>query len=330
MKQVLLIGMLFLSLLSTAQAQYKIPTISEETKDLEKHEGFFTYYWDENNGKIWLEIDKLNEEFLYVNALAAGIGSNDIGLDRNQLGNTRVVYFDRIGPKILLVQPNYSFRAETENPKEKESVRDAFAQSILWGFTMAAEEDGKVLVDMTTFLLRDAHGIAHRLKQSNQGNYSIDDSRSALYPDGTMNFPENTEFESTLTFTGQAEGGHIRSVTPSPEAVTTRQHHSFIRLPDDDYNPRVFDPRAGYFGIRYQDYSTPVGQPLTKRFINRHRLQKADPGARMSKPVKPIIYYVDPGTPEPIRSALIEGASWWNEAFEAAGYTNAFQVKVLP
>lgn len=332
MKRPAAFGLILLLFCTVAIAQDKdqTPTISEKTKGLEQHQGYFTYYWDEKNGKLWLEIDKLDDEFLYVNSLAAGVGSNDIGLDRNQLGDSRIVYFERRGPKILLVQPNYSYRAITDNKKEKESVRDAFAQSVLWGFKAEAEENGRVLVDATEFLLRDAHGVVDRLKNMNQGNYRLDESRSALYREGTLNFPQNSEFEATLTFTGDASGRYIRSVTPTSDAVTVRQHHSFVKLPDDGYEPRVFDPRSGYFGMSYQDYSTPIGEPLTKRYITRHRLKKKNPGADMSDPVEPIIYYLDPGTPEPVRSALLEGARWWNQAFEAAGYKNAFQVKMLP
>lgn len=314
---------------SSAYAQ-DIPTITAKTKGMEKHEGFFTYYWDQDAGKVWLEIDRLNKKFLYINSLTHGIGSNDIGLDRNQIGDTRIVYFERRGPKILMVQPNYSYRATSNNHKEKQSVHDAFATSILWGFKVAAEQDGKVLVDMTDFLLRDAQHVAEHLQNMNQGNYHVDDSRSALYPKGIMDFPKNSEFEATLTFTGNNPGSDVRSVTPSPEAITVRQHHSFVQLPDDNFQPRQFDPRAGYFSVTYKDYSSPVGSPLTKRYIIRHRLKKKHPEAKMSEPVEPIVYYVDPGVPEPIRSALIKGASWWNQAFEAAGYKNAFQVKVLP
>ncbi|MEL7833082.1 zinc-dependent metalloprotease [Fodinibius sp. Rm-B-1B1-1] len=307
-----------------------LPSISKETQGLEKEEGFFTYYWDDSSGKIWLEIDKFNTEFLYVNSLAAGVGSNDIGLDRNQLGDDRIVKFERRGPKVLMVQPNYSYRAITDNPKEQESVRDAFAQSVLWGFEVAAQEGDRVLVDATDFLMRDAHGVSERLQRSNEGNFSVDNSRSALYREATMNFPKNTEFEATLTFTGSNPGGQVRSVTPTSDAITVRQHHSFVELPDDDFKPRTFDPRAGYFGISYQDYSTPVGESLTKRFITKHRLKKKNPAAEMSEPVEPIVYYLDPGTPEPIRGALLDGARWWNEAFEAAGYQDAFRVEVLP
>lgn len=329
MKRLAACTLAFLLLSITGLAQ-NLPSISEKTNGFEKEEGFFTYYRDKAEGKIWLEVDKLNQEVLYVNSLAAGVGSNDIGLDRNQLGDSRIVYFERRGPKLLMVQPNYSYRASSDNKKEQASVRDAFTQSVLWGFKVEAEEDGRVLVDLTDFLLRDAHGVTDRLKGGNQGSFSLDDSRSALYPEGTMNFPKNTEFEATLTFTGNATGRYLRSVTPSSDAVTVRQHHSFVQLPDDGYQPRTFDPRAGYFGTSHQDYSTPIGESLTKRFITRHRLKKKNPGAEMSEPVEPIVYYLDPGTPEPVRSALLDGARWWNQAFEAAGYKNAFQVKMLP
>lgn len=324
---VLLFAFLFVTASGFSQ---DLPSINEKTKGLEKEEGYFTYYWDDAAGKIWLEIDKFDKEFLYVNSLTAGVGSNDIGLDRNQLGDDRIVKFERRGPKVLMVQPNYSYRAITDNPKEKESVRDAFAQSVLWGFEVAAQNEDAVLVDATDFLMRDAHGVSERLQRSNEGSFSVDKSRSALFREATMNFPKNTEFEATLTFTGSNPGGQLRSVTPTSDAITVRQHHSFVELPDDNFEPRKFDPRAGYFGISYQDYSTPISESLTKRFITKHRLKKKNPDAEMSEPVDPIVYYLDPGTPEPIRGALLDGASWWNEAFEAAGYKDAFRVEVLP
>lgn len=331
MKRLALLTLAILFSATTLLAQdQNIPSITEKTQGLEQEEGFFTYYWDDANGKLWLEIDTLDVEFLYVNSLTAGVGSNDIGLDRNQLGDERIVKLERRGPKILMVQPNYSFRAITDNPKERESVRDAFAQSVLWGFEIAAEEDGRLLVDATDFLMRDAHGVSERLRHGNEGEFSVDKNRSALYREATMNFPKNTEFEAILTFTGRNPGGQVRSVTPTSDAITVRQHHSFVELPDDDFEPRKFDPRAGYFGISYQDYSSPIGEPLTKRFITKHRLKKKNPEAEMSEPVEPIVYYLDPGTPEPVKGALLDGARWWNEAFEAAGYKNAFQVEVLP
>lgn len=308
----------------------KIPTIAEKTAEMQAFEGFFKFYWDDKKGDIWLEIDKLQTEFLYVNSLSGGIGSNDIGLDRNQLGGERIVKFIKSGPKILMVQPNYDYRAVSNNEEERRSVEEAFAQSVLFGFTTEAESDDHYLVKMTDFLMTDAHQVAERLKQSKQGAYKIDKSRSAINTDRTKNFPKNSEFDAILTFVGEAQGGWIRSVTPSSDAVTVRQHHSFVELPDDKYKPRVFDPRSGYYSLNYKDYATPIDQPLVKRLITRHRLEKKDPSAARSEAVEPIIYYLDRGAPEPIRSALIEGASWWNQAFEAAGYENAFQVRVLP
>lgn len=311
--------------------------ISEKTNGLIKAEGFYNTYYDAAKDQLWLEVElsdgsmsSKTTDFLYVNSLAAGIGSNDIGLDRGQLGDTRVVYFERRGPKLLMVQPNLDYRADTENPLEKKSVQEAFASSILWGFEITAEEENRVLIDLTAFLLRDAHGVSERLQSSGQGSYSVDKSRSALYTEAILNFPDNSEFEAILTFNGTRPGGWVRSVTPTPEAVTVRQHHSFIRLPDGGYEKREYDPRAGYFGISYQDYGTPITESLVKRFIARHRLEKKDPEADVSEPVEPIIYYLDNGTPEPVRSALLDGARWWNQAFEAAGYKDAFQVEILP
>ncbi len=322
--------LLFFAFTAAAQDDKKIPSISEKTSGFESYDGYFDFYWEESSGKIWLEINKWEEEFLYVNSLTAAIGSNDIGLDRNQLGNNRIVYFERVGPKVLMIQPNYDYRAVSDNPDERRSVADAFARSVLAGFKIEAETDGRVLVDLTPFLLQDAHGVTDRLKRGKQGTYSLDKERSAIYLDRTKNFPQNSEFEATLTFSGDPTGGYIRSVTPSPKAVTVRQHHSFVQLPDANYQARKFDPRAGFFGISYQDYATPIDQPLTKRFISRHRLEKVDPTAERSKAVEPIVYYLDRGAPEPIQSALIEGANWWNQAFEAAGYEDAFRVEVLP
>ncbi len=305
-------------------------TIEAKVMGMKKYPGYFEFYYDEKQDKVFLLIDKFDSEFLYVESLTAGIGSNDIGLDRNQLGNERVVKFERRGPKVLLTQLNYDYRAVSNNEAERRAVQEAFAQSVLGGFTVAAEEAGKVLVDASDFLLQDAHDVAGRLRSSQQGTYVLDKTRSAFYLPRIKNFPQNSEFEVTLTFSGQPAGTYIRSVTPTPSVVTVREHHSFIQLPDSNYQPRMFDPRAGYFNTSYYDYATPISEPIEKRWITRHRLQKKDPAAAMSEPVEPIIYYMDPGAPEPIRSALMEGARWWNQAFEAAGYKDAFRVEVLP
>src|SRR5215218_8080834 len=190
----------------TLQAQ----KISDKVAGMEKFPGFFPFYWDAKAGKIWLEIDKWNTEFLYVESLPAGIGSNDIGLDRGQLGDSSIVRFDRTGPRVLLVAPNYNFRAITNNPDERLAVRDAFAESTLWGFEVAAEEGDRVLVDATNFYLRDVHQVTNTLQRNQQGTYKLDPTRSAFYLPNTENFPRNTEVETTLTFTGEPTGQLVR------------------------------------------------------------------------------------------------------------------------
>ncbi|WP_420601375.1 zinc-dependent metalloprotease [Flagellimonas sp.] len=302
----------------------------DKTKNFQKFNGFYNFYFDDATDKIFLEVDELEKEFLYVYSLSSGIGSNDIGLDRGQLGNEQVVFFKKAGNKLLLIQPNLKFRAITQNELEKKSVEQAFAKSVLHGFKIEEESKGNYLIDITEFLMRDAHGVSARLKNTKQGSYSLDVSKSALAFERTKAFPKNVEFDVTLTFKGNPEGGWIRSVTPDPSLVTVAQHHSLIALPDDGYEKRVFDPRSGSNVFSYYDYATPVQEPILKRYITRHRLKKKNPNAEVSEAVEPIIYYLDNGTPEPVRSALLEGGRWWNQAFESIGYKDAFQLKILP
>jgi hypothetical protein len=299
-------------------------------KGITKYEGYFTFYYDDTTDKIFLQIEDLNTEFLYVRSLSEGIGSNDIGLDRGQLGDGVVVHFKKAGNKLLLIQPNQEYRAITDNIEEKKSVKQAFAKSVLHGFIIKEAENGLFLVDATSFFMRDAHGVANTLARNKQGSYSLDASKSAFHMERTKAFPKNVEFDIMLTFKGTPKGYNIRSVTPDASLVTVHQHHSFVALPDNKYKPRKFDPRSGANLMSYLDYATPVNQSITKRFIRRHRLEKKNPEAEISEAKEPIIYYLDRGTPEPVRSALLEGGRWWNQAFEAAGYKDAFQMKMLP
>jgi hypothetical protein len=308
----------------------KAQTISEKTAGTEKRIGYFNLYWDAKQGKLWLEVDKWNTEFLYQTGLPAGVGSNDIGLDRGQMGGTHLVRFERSGPKVLLIEENLKYRAVSNDADERKAVHDSFAESVLWGFKADAEENDHVLVDATDFFLRDAHHIPETLRRAKQGSYHLDASRCAIYLTRTKSFPMNTEVEATLTFAGDEPGPWVAQVTPSPESITVREHHSFVQLPPPGYKPRVYDPRSSFWGISYQDYATPISEPIVKRFAARHRLEKKDPKAAMSEAVQPITYYLDRGTPEPIRAALLEGANWWNQAFEAAGYKNAFHVEMMP
>ena len=300
-------------------------------KDLKKYNGFFDFYYDSSSDKIYLEVKNLENDFLYINSLATGIGSNDIGLDRGQLGNERIVHFRKVGNKLLLIQPNYSFRAKSKNLAERNSIEQAFAKSVIHGFKIIETIDEKYLIDFTPFLMIDRHGVANRLKVLKQGAYKVDLTKSAISLERTKSFPKNSEFESLLTFSGNPTGKLITSgVSPDPTNISVVQHHSFIELPDNFYKPREFDPRSGAISISYMDYATPVQENIEKKYIIRHRLEKVNPSLELSEAIDPIIYYLDPGTPEPVKSALLEGARWWNQAYEDIGFKNAFQVKMLP
>jgi len=309
-----------------------LPEIATKTEGRTAYTGYFDFFWSEGDGKLLLKIDTWDSEFLYASALVTGVGSNDIGLDRGQLGGNRVVRFQRFGQKAMLIESNYAYRAETDNAAERRAVKEAFAESVLGSFPIVAQSGESVLVDATSFFVRDVHMVSRTLRERRQGNFSMDSKRSAIYPDGLRSFPQNSEFEALLTFAGQNPGQYVRQVTPTPEAISVRVRHSFIELPDDKYQPREFDPRSGYIYIEFQDYGTPIGDPLVKRYITRHRLVKKDP-TQTTPPfevVEPIVYYLDPGTPEPIRSALLDGARWWEKAFENSGFKDAYRVEMLP
>lgn len=327
-------------------------SIAAVTQNMKKYEGYFNFYYDEKTARVLLEIDKFDKEFLYVNTQPGGT-------NRGNIGGFRIVKFIKVGNKIMLTLPNYDYRALSDNPYERKAVEESFPQSIIWGFAPTAIEGDKALVDLTPFLLRDSHKIGESLGRSGAAGgrggggggrggggaaagggaaFRIDETRSSVYIENTKNFPKNTEFEAMLTFTGT--GGGERSffgggpgtppTAPDPTAVTVRTHQSFIELPDSNYKPREFDPRSGFNSMEYFDFATPIDQPVVKKFIRRWRLEKKDPNAAMSEAVKPIIYYVDRGAPADVKKALIEGGNWWNQAFEAAGFKNAFQVKEMP
>jgi hypothetical protein len=332
MKKHFIKTLIFLIISSLAFSQ-ELKTIEAFTAGMEKKEGFLTFYWNAKENKIWLEIEKFETELLYYPSLAQGVGSNDIGLDRGRLGQEHVVKFQRTGNKVLMVEPNYAYRAISNDPLERRAVEESFAKSVHFGFDVKAESNGKVLVDLTPFLLQDAVGAVQDIARTRQGAFRFDASRSTVYLPHCKSFPKNTEFEMTITLTGENAGQYLRDVVPTASIVTMNQHHSFVELPDlskNEFKAREYDPRIGYGGIEYFDYATPISEPIVKRYISRHRLQKKDPTSMISEAVKPIIYYMDSGAPEPIRSALMEGGSWWNQAYEAAGYKDAFQVKLLP
>jgi hypothetical protein len=325
---------LVLALVSTTMS-LSAQSIASKTAGMKHMDGYLPLDWDAKTGKLYLEITHLDTDILYTHSLPYGTGSNDLGLDRGQISRGELIRFERTGPKVLLVEPNQKFRSSSSDPAEELAVRQSFPESVLYGFKVEAEDpNGTVLVDATDFFLRDAHEAAQTIARAQQGTYKVDLTRSTIALDDTKDFPKNTEVEAILTFTtdGPARGQFVRDVTPDAHAMTVREHQSFIELPGPGFTPRRFDPRAGYFPLNYRDYAVPVSDNLDQRFIIRHRLVKKDPNCKTAcEAVTPIQYYVDRGAAEPIRSALLEGARWWDQAFQAAGWApGTFRVDILP
>lgn len=323
-----------LALVLPAQASDDIQSVAEfqqqQASSLKTHEGFLTFYHHQRNGKFYLQVPIDNRRFIFQTSLPWGLGSNDIGLDRGQLGQTQLASFYVEGDTALLLAHNTRYRATSNNQAERDSVDQAFADGVLYGFDVVARDDETVIIDYTPYLLSDVHGVGERLKATEQGSYKVDSSRSVIYPPRSKSFVDNTELEAKVTFVGDARGQYVRQVAAEPNALTLHLHHSFIRLPDNAYTPRAFHPNSGFWAETFVDYSAPLGEDMQRQVIPRHRLNKQDPIASVSEAREPIVYYLDPGAPEPVKSALLEGARWWAEAFAEIGYKNAFQVKTLP
>jgi hypothetical protein len=309
-----------------AEEAKPLPGIADHAKGMTVHSGYFDVYFDAARGRVLLRVDRLNEPLIHVSGLAAGVGSNDLGLDRGQLGWSRIIEFRRIGRQLIMIQPNLDYRAESDNLDEVRAVTEAFATSVLASLPVVAVDEDAVLIDLNGFLISDAHGIKARLTAAKQGSYSLDPKRSLPLPDRIKSFPGNTVIEALLTFKGDKPGREIASVTPDPGSLTVRVQHQFLDLPAAGYERREYHPRSGYFDIHFRDYAVPLGESVDRRVLARHRLQTDGRG----QVIEPLVYHVDRGAPEPIQSALIEGAQWWAEAFEAAGFPNGFRVEVLP
>lgn len=307
-----------------------LTSIASFTRGMTHQSGYFDFYHDNTNDKLYLKVDKLAQPFIFQSSLPRGIGSNDIGLDRGQLGDTRLVQFERFGNKVMLKQLNTYYRAESDNSAERLSIEEAFASSVIAGLSVVASDGNSVLVDYTDFLQSDIHQVSASLAAQKQGSYSVDSKRSGVYLPRSKAFERNTELEALVTYSGTNAGEYVRQVTPASHAISVHLHHSLIALPEEGYQSREFHPYSGYWPVEYMDYATSFDAPIVKKLLPRHRLVKKDPSAALSEAVEPIVYYLDPGVPEPVRTALIEGATWWNSAYEKIGYKNAFQVKDLP
>lgn len=294
---------------------------------MQRRGGMWPIYWDAKEGKIYLELDNLGQDFLFLTALNSGLGSNPVGLDRGQLGDSIICRWRRIGPRIYLEQQNTKFRADDGSDAERRAVRESFASSILWSGEVAAEgQSHTLLVDVTSLVVSDRHGIRAALRRADQGDFSLDRDRSFPMPELLEAFPDNVELHAQLTFTNERPGREASAVAATGESLTIGQRISLVQLPEPGYRPRQFDPRVGSFAVSYADYAAPLERSIFRRLMTRHRLELDEQG----KVIKPIVYYVDAAAPEPIRGALLEGASWWSEAFEQAGFPGGFRVEVAP
>ena len=335
MRFLVLVGVLFFSpWVWSSEVDGATESVESVLLNTQEMPGFIPLHWDSEEGRLYADISGVEGPFIYYNGLSHGVGSNDLGLDRGRLGDTFLVEFRKVGKKVFLAALNTKYTARSEDAQERRAVAEAFAESIIWGFAVVESGLNTLVIDLTDFALSDATGIADLLAARGEGSFSIDENRSAIYLPKTKSFPDNTEIDATLTFAGKSKGRILGTVAPNADAITVHGHHSFIRLPDDGYQPLPYDARAGYIhsgeATLVYDYASPIDAPIKSAFARRHRLEKVDPTAEVSEAVEPIVYYVDSGAPEPVKSALIEGALWWNQAFEAAGYKDAFQVKVLP
>lgn len=298
-------------------------------------DGLLPVHVDKKGGRIILSLpapdkDGVAIRLLYTSALKTGLGSAPIGLDRAQPGPAQLVAFRRLGKKVAIEFENPRFRATGAPAAEQAAARDAFAYSTIWMGDVIPSADGRLLVDIAPFLARDVKGIADQLKAGGEKGWKLDKELSAADPEAVKAFPLNLEFEARQTFSSDTPGAEVRNIAPDPRQVTLVVRHSFVALPEAGHVPRRFDPRGGSFAAQVLDYAAPLDGQIVQNLAVRFRLEKTDPAAPRSRVKKPIVFYIDRAAPEPIRTALLEGASWWKAAFEAAGFIDAYRVEILP
>ena len=325
-----------------SQAQAPKPTIAAYTAGLEKKSGFLPFYWDGRKGEVLFELspEALQRQFLYYTALGTGVGSIQVFADRSSFGSSSLCRFERVGMRVLVIEENTRFRAVTGDQALKESVEQSFPTSVIAAMPIEAEENGTVLVNANPLLVRDAFDLLSQLSRPGRvvggqivrsaaqtAPWHLDMSRSVMDLAHSGSFPRNTEMEALLTFSSPGEGNYNQ---PDRHTISVREHHSLVELPPAGYQPLEEDPRVGFFHVVFRDFSRPYDRAPMRYWISRWRLQKKDPNAALSEPVKPIIFYLDPAIPEPMRSAIRLGALWWNQVFEQAGFKAALRVEDLP
>jgi hypothetical protein len=301
-------------------------TIAARTAGLTRADGYIPFYWDQARGRLLFEISRFDQDLLYFTAASKAVGAVELGVDRGSGGESAVIRFRQAGPRVLVIQQNLRFRAPSGSPAAKQVMEDSYASSVLASLPVEAQDDGKVLVDATPLVIRDAGNLEGTLRRSNQGTFRLDQSRSMVNLTRTKAFPRNTDVDVWLTFASDAPGPVVNRVAPDGRSLTYGMHHSFVEPPDEGYKPRKADPRMAVGGLTFTDLSKSFSEAPEERWVRRFRLVKRNPAAAVSDPVTPITYYVDPAVPEPFRSASKAGILWWNKAFEAAGFSNAIRV----
>ena len=317
----------------------KQDSFAEATAGLVLDQGFIDIYSSPEKGKVLALLPPADPDadqsgvllrFIHAQRLSAGLGSNPLGLDRGWGNSGRILRFRRIGERVIAEVENHRYRAVTPNPLERRAVSDSFATSFVWSTGIVAEnDDGRVLIDLAGLLTADTLGLAQTLSRDG-GKFSRADDRSLPDASSLLVFPDNVEVDAWITFAGDEPGREIQATAADAGAVTLVQHHSFVRLPDDGYRVRRADPRTGTFALGFYDYAAELDEPVVDGYAMRHRLQYNEPGRPESGVRDPLVFYIDPGAPERIRQALVDGASWWREAFAAAGFEDGFRVEVLP
>ena len=331
-----------LSCAQVAKETAPADNIAARTAGLKKQDGFLPYYWDAKKGMLLVELSAAarEREFLYFVGLGSGVGSTSLFADRGTIERGVVCRFLQVGSRVLVIAQNTSFRAERGSSDLKKSVELSFPTSVLAALPIEAEQDGTLLVDAKSLVVRDAADLLSQMRRPTQAvngqmvrqeardsTWKLDDGRSVVDLDASGSFPRNTEIEALLTFTNDGEANFNQ---PDTHTLSVREHHSFVALPEAGYMPREADPRVGFFGEEFKDFAQAYNQPLDRGYIARWRLEKKDPRSAISEPVKPIVFYLDRAVPEPMRSALKRGALWWNAAFEQAGFKDALRIEDLP
>ncbi|MDP3488550.1 MAG: zinc-dependent metalloprotease [Phenylobacterium sp.] len=310
--------------------------MGEATAGLSRTDGLIPIYADAERGRVLMllpppDAQGISGRYIHVASLRTGLGSAPIGLDKARLGPSRLLTFRRVGAKVVAEYENPRFRAVGAPEAEQASARDAFAPSMVWaGEVLSIDAQGRILIDVSSFLTQDSLGVVDALKSSGETGWSLSKDLSLADPAAAKAFPENVELEALQTFVSETPGREVANITPDAKRMTLKVRHSFVKLPEPGYEPRVFDPRSGGNALQFLDFAAPLGQPIVQQYALRFRLEKTDPTAAVSPVKKPIVFYMDPAAPELIRNALIEGAAWWADAFEAAGFKDAYRVELLP